>query len=65
MKQVKIEAEENTSADSLLLSWQDPRCVDDADALKNLIGHLRADEPEHKQSHKSGFHLNNNVLQDS
>lgn len=36
----------HTSTDSLFLSRQDTRSVDDADALQNLIGHLRADKPE-------------------
>lgn len=39
-----------TSADSLLFSRQNSRCVDDADALKDLIGHLRADEPADRES---------------
>lgn len=45
----KRATEVRTSADSLFLSWQDTGRVDDADALKNLIGHLRADKPEHTQ----------------
>lgn len=39
-----------TSADALLLSGQDPRSVNDADAIQNWVGQLCTHEPAGTQS---------------
>lgn len=39
-----------TSTDSLLLSRQDPRSVNDADAVQDRVGQLRTHEPAGEQS---------------
>jgi len=46
-----------TSAYALLLARQDPRCVNDANALQNLVGHLRADEPIETDGESSSPHV--------
>lgn len=49
-----------TSAHSLLSTGQDPRCVNDADALQDLVGHLGTLKPGSRISRQWKSHVNDN-----